>query len=196
MPRKEAATNALAPERQNPHKPPAIQPSSHPGRIGEVLQGPCSHVTRYSSQPQSRHRNRSPLRVGQLGRVCHGTWTRSKSCFAAAFAEPRESALLCLCLFSPSPPTVRRRRNSSPQPRPARSPDAARTTRSPSTARVTHDMLSGAGPLAQGQARPRKFTIQSQFGRARQPRSRKNRPCDACRRRKTACVIPSEPPCK
>ncbi|KAM0483754.1 hypothetical protein ACHAPX_002250 [Trichoderma viride] len=61
---------------------------------------------------------------------------------------------------------------------------------------MTHDMLSGADPLAQGQqARPRKFTIQSQFGRARQPRSRKNRPCDACRRRKTACVIPSEPPC-
>ncbi|KAH6609810.1 hypothetical protein Trco_003156 [Trichoderma cornu-damae] len=47
-------------------------------------------------------------------------------------------------------------------------------------------MLSGAEPSA-AQSRPRKFTIQSQFGRARQPRSRKNRPCDACRRRKTAC---------
>lgn len=54
-------------------------------------------------------------------------------------------------------------------------------------------MLSGADSA---QGRPRKFTIQSQFGRARLPRSRKNRPCDACRRRKTACVIPSEPPCK
>ncbi|UZP34344.1 hypothetical protein NXS19_002160 [Fusarium pseudograminearum] len=42
---------------------------------------------------------------------------------------------------------------------------------------------------------PRKFSIRSNFGKARQPRSRKNRPCDACRRRKTACVITSEPPC-
>ncbi|KAH0489557.1 hypothetical protein TgHK011_009980 [Trichoderma gracile] len=52
-------------------------------------------------------------------------------------------------------------------------------------------MLNGADSA---QGRPRKFTIQSQFGRPRQPRSRKNRPCDACRRRKTACVITSEPP--
>ncbi|KAL7760917.1 hypothetical protein ACKLNR_007452 [Fusarium oxysporum f. sp. zingiberi] len=44
-------------------------------------------------------------------------------------------------------------------------------------------------------ATPRKFSIRSNFGKARQPRSRKNRPCDACRRRKTACVITSEPPC-
>ncbi|KAF4957440.1 hypothetical protein FGADI_3076, partial [Fusarium gaditjirri] len=43
-------------------------------------------------------------------------------------------------------------------------------------------------------ATPRKFSIRSNFGKARQPRSRKNRPCDACRRRKTACVITSEPP--
>ncbi|PHH62266.1 hypothetical protein CDD82_2024 [Ophiocordyceps australis] len=43
--------------------------------------------------------------------------------------------------------------------------------------------------------RPRKFVIQSTFGSARERRSRKNRPCDACRRRKTACVITSEPPC-
>ncbi|KAF4983832.1 hypothetical protein FZEAL_838 [Fusarium zealandicum] len=42
---------------------------------------------------------------------------------------------------------------------------------------------------------PRKFSIRSNFGRPRQPRSRKNRPCDACRRRKTACVITTEPPC-
>ncbi|ENH72741.1 Transcriptional activator protein DAL81 [Fusarium oxysporum f. sp. cubense race 1] len=45
-------------------------------------------------------------------------------------------------------------------------------------------------------ATPRKFSIRSNFGKARQPRSRKNRPCDACRRRKTACVITSEPPCE
>ncbi|KAH7120265.1 fungal-specific transcription factor domain-containing protein [Dactylonectria estremocensis] len=41
----------------------------------------------------------------------------------------------------------------------------------------------------------RKYTIRSNFGQARQPRSRKNRPCDACRRRKTACVIADKPPC-
>ncbi|KAF7552926.1 hypothetical protein G7Z17_g3993 [Cylindrodendrum hubeiense] len=41
----------------------------------------------------------------------------------------------------------------------------------------------------------RKYTIRSNFGQSRQPRSRKNRPCDACRRRKTACVIPDKPPC-
>ncbi|KJZ78658.1 hypothetical protein HIM_02049 [Hirsutella minnesotensis 3608] len=44
-------------------------------------------------------------------------------------------------------------------------------------------------------ARPRKFAIQSTFGNPRERRSRKNRPCDACRRRKTACVITSGPPC-
>ncbi|EMT64806.1 Transcriptional activator protein DAL81 [Fusarium odoratissimum] len=38
-------------------------------------------------------------------------------------------------------------------------------------------------------ATPRKFSIRSNFGKARQPRSRKNRPCDACRRRKTACLF-------
>ncbi|RSL74692.1 hypothetical protein CEP51_011486 [Fusarium floridanum] len=53
------------------------------------------------------------------------------------------------------------------------------------------DRGAGAGTLAP----PRKFTIRSKFGQARKPRSRKNRPCDACRRRKTACVITSEPPC-
>ncbi|KAL2825671.1 fungal-specific transcription factor domain-containing protein [Aspergillus pseudoustus] len=42
---------------------------------------------------------------------------------------------------------------------------------------------------------PRRFKIRSSFGQARQARSRKNRPCDACRRRKTACVINVEPPC-
>ncbi|KAL2427591.1 hypothetical protein ABEF91_002113 [Exophiala dermatitidis] len=44
-------------------------------------------------------------------------------------------------------------------------------------------------------ARRRRFRIQSEFGNARQWRSRKNRPCDTCRRRKTACVIEDKPPC-
>ncbi|KPM35108.1 hypothetical protein AK830_g11468 [Neonectria ditissima] len=48
---------------------------------------------------------------------------------------------------------------------------------------------------AAGGISSRKYTIRSNFGHARQPRSRKNRPCDACRRRKTACVIPDKPPC-
>ena len=42
----------------------------------------------------------------------------------------------------------------------------------------------------------RKFRIQSKFGEPRQWRSRKSRPCDACRRRKTACVIDCRPPCE
>lgn len=50
--------------------------------------------------------------------------------------------------------------------------------------------------MATSSSTPRKFSIRSNFGKARQPRSRKNRPCDACRRRKTACVITSEPPCE
>ncbi|KHN95055.1 fungal specific transcription factor domain-containing protein [Metarhizium album ARSEF 1941] len=45
------------------------------------------------------------------------------------------------------------------------------------------------------QTRPRKFVIQSTFGVPRERRSRKSRPCDACRRRKTACIITTEPPC-
>ncbi|KAK8930206.1 putative transcriptional regulatory protein [Metarhizium anisopliae] len=44
------------------------------------------------------------------------------------------------------------------------------------------------------QGRPRKFVIQSTFGVPRERRSRKSRPCDACRRRKTACIITTEPP--
>lgn len=42
----------------------------------------------------------------------------------------------------------------------------------------------------------RTFKIRTKFGNARQWRSRKNRPCDTCRRRKTACIIESSPPCK
>ncbi|ERT01309.1 hypothetical protein HMPREF1624_02552 [Sporothrix schenckii ATCC 58251] len=42
----------------------------------------------------------------------------------------------------------------------------------------------------------RKFRIQSKFGEPRQWRSRKSRPCDACRKRKTACVIDTQPPCR
>ncbi|KAK6063847.1 fungal specific transcription factor domain-containing protein [Seiridium cupressi] len=42
----------------------------------------------------------------------------------------------------------------------------------------------------------RKITIQSGFGNARQWRSRKSRPCDTCRRRKTTYVTPERPPYK
>ncbi|KAG6104627.1 hypothetical protein E4U13_008310 [Claviceps humidiphila] len=48
---------------------------------------------------------------------------------------------------------------------------------------------------ATAHGRPRKFVIQSTFGVPRERRSRKSRPCDACRRRKTACIITTEPPC-
>ncbi|KAK1463052.1 hypothetical protein CCUS01_08457 [Colletotrichum cuscutae] len=44
-------------------------------------------------------------------------------------------------------------------------------------------------------SRRRRLKVPSEFGQARQSRSRKNRPCDACRKRKTACVITSTPPC-
>ncbi|KIX97147.1 uncharacterized protein Z520_07261 [Fonsecaea multimorphosa CBS 102226] len=44
-------------------------------------------------------------------------------------------------------------------------------------------------------SRRRRFKIRSEFGLARQWRSRKNRPCDACRRRRSACVIEDRPPC-
>lgn len=49
-------------------------------------------------------------------------------------------------------------------------------------------------PSERSQAR--RFIIKSHFGSARAARSRKNRPCDVCRRRKTACVIPEQPPCE
>ncbi|KAL4978847.1 fungal-specific transcription factor domain-containing protein [Aspergillus desertorum] len=45
-------------------------------------------------------------------------------------------------------------------------------------------------------SRRRSFKIKTRFGAARQWRSRKNRPCDACRRRKTACIIETTPPCR
>ncbi|KAL4982920.1 fungal-specific transcription factor domain-containing protein [Aspergillus falconensis] len=45
-------------------------------------------------------------------------------------------------------------------------------------------------------SRRRSFKIKTRFGAARQWRSRKNRPCDACRRRKTACIIETVPPCR
>ncbi|KAL4886063.1 fungal-specific transcription factor domain-containing protein [Aspergillus karnatakaensis] len=44
--------------------------------------------------------------------------------------------------------------------------------------------------------RRRSFKIKTKFGSARQWRSRKNPPCDACRRRKTACIIETAPPCR
>jgi hypothetical protein len=57
-------------------------------------------------------------------------------------------------------------------------------------------MASPAPETRDRRGRNRKFTVQSRFGLARTPRSRKNRPCDVCRRRKTACIITTEPPCK
>ncbi|KAG6037755.1 hypothetical protein E4U41_004810, partial [Claviceps citrina] len=50
------------------------------------------------------------------------------------------------------------------------------------------------GSEAGAHVRPRKFVIQSTFGVPRERRSRKSRPCDSCRRRKTACIITTEPP--
>ncbi|KAL4947504.1 fungal-specific transcription factor domain-containing protein [Aspergillus filifer] len=44
--------------------------------------------------------------------------------------------------------------------------------------------------------RRRSFKIRTRFGASRQWRSRKNPPCDACRRRKTACIIETVPPCR
>ncbi|KAL3477643.1 fungal-specific transcription factor domain-containing protein [Aspergillus californicus] len=44
--------------------------------------------------------------------------------------------------------------------------------------------------------RRRSFKIKTKFGASRQWRSRKNPPCDACRRRKTACIIETVPPCR
>ncbi|EFR03377.1 hypothetical protein MGYG_06376 [Nannizzia gypsea CBS 118893] len=40
------------------------------------------------------------------------------------------------------------------------------------------------------------FQIETRFGGARELKSRKDRPCDACRQRKTACVIVTKPPCR
>jgi hypothetical protein len=141
----------------------------------------------------------------------------------STYAEPtgRDTVSLhCLSTAQPHtyeymypPATVRRRRTTDrptqPTSQPASQPlvwqrpvtatrrkKAPRQTellRAPETPTLPETMLSGADSA---QGRPRKFTIQSQFGRPRQPRSRKNRPCDACRKRKTACVITSEPPCK
>ncbi|WAO88914.1 Zn(2)-C6 fungal-type domain-containing protein [Fusarium falciforme] len=39
------------------------------------------------------------------------------------------------------------------------------------------------------------FRVRSEFGGSRTWRSRKSRPCDACRGRKTACIIETAPPC-
>ncbi|KAH8803688.1 fungal-specific transcription factor domain-containing protein [Xylogone sp. PMI_703] len=42
----------------------------------------------------------------------------------------------------------------------------------------------------------RKITLETRFGGPRGSRSRKDRPCDVCRQRKSACVIAVKPPCK
>ncbi|KAM5368946.1 hypothetical protein ACJZ2D_009255 [Fusarium nematophilum] len=39
------------------------------------------------------------------------------------------------------------------------------------------------------------FRVRSEFGGSRTWRSRKSRPCDTCRGRKTACIIETAPPC-
>ncbi|GAO13405.1 hypothetical protein UVI_02014120 [Ustilaginoidea virens] len=64
----------------------------------------------------------------------------------------------------------------------------------PDHARIPAGRSEG-GPDPGSLSRPRKFVIQSTFGVPRERRSRKSRPCDACRRRKTACIITTEPPC-
>lgn len=42
----------------------------------------------------------------------------------------------------------------------------------------------------------RKIKLETRHGASRESRSRKDRPCDACRSRKSACVIAVKPPCK
>ncbi|KAL3425162.1 hypothetical protein PVAG01_04443 [Phlyctema vagabunda] len=42
----------------------------------------------------------------------------------------------------------------------------------------------------------RRIKLETRFGSARQSRSRKDRPCDLCRNRKSACVISVKPPCR
>lgn len=62
---------------------------------------------------------------------------------------------------------------------------------------MEHEAEAPEEAMVDGQPqRRRKFTIQSSFGQARERRSRKSRPCDTCRKRKTACVITDKPPCK
>ncbi|KAJ5619468.1 hypothetical protein N7510_003452 [Penicillium lagena] len=61
---------------------------------------------------------------------------------------------------------------------------------------LSHTPKYSTDSLNMDRQRRRSFKIKSSFGEARKWRSRKNRPCDTCRRRKTACVIETEPPCR
>ncbi|KAJ9272880.1 transcriptional regulator family: Fungal Specific TF [Paecilomyces variotii] len=56
-------------------------------------------------------------------------------------------------------------------------------------------MADGSHPIKE-EGPKRKIHIETRFGRARRSRSRKDRPCDACRHRKSACVITVRPPCR
>ncbi|GAD93340.1 fungal specific transcription factor domain-containing protein [Paecilomyces variotii No. 5] len=56
-------------------------------------------------------------------------------------------------------------------------------------------MAEGGQPIKE-EVSKRKIHIETRFGRARRSRSRKDRPCDACRHRKSACVITVQPPCR
>lgn len=86
-------------------------------------------------------------------------------------------------------------------PGPAVNPQAHAQAQAQAQTQI-HANARGSGERSEGvsdpgsQGRPRKFVIQSTFGVPRERRSRKSRPCDACRRRKTACIITTEPPCK
>lgn len=46
-----------------------------------------------------------------------------------------------------------------------------------------------------GEENKRKINIQTRHGGSRESRSRRDRPCDKCRTRKSACVITVKPPC-
>jgi hypothetical protein len=112
-----------------------------------VLQGRSRYSLLQLASAQSRHavQNRSPLPVGQLGRICNATWTHRRISFAAAFAEPRASDLLCLSL-SHHLHTRCGGEDTSPQPSPA-SPaqpvsPASPVQSSPARARTPHDSLA------------------------------------------------------
>lgn len=97
------AATKLAPVRQNPRKQPVVVlgSSSH-WRNRRSAPGPVTLLAAPAGL-ETRPRKRSPLRVGQLGRVRHGTVTKRqprRSCFAAAFAELHESALFVFLTIS------------------------------------------------------------------------------------------------
>ncbi|CAG8959687.1 hypothetical protein HYFRA_00001592 [Hymenoscyphus fraxineus] len=47
-----------------------------------------------------------------------------------------------------------------------------------------------------GEESKRKINLQTRHGGSRESRSRRDRPCDKCRTRKSACVITDKPPCR